>query len=309
MAVHADGPAPAAEVAVGLLLQEQEVEAVADRLGVLAVGLGVAGAEVGQQRQAGQCGVGLPVDALAEAGLAGRAVDRVVVVALDGRAVVVLGGRAVPAAVGVLVAGEPVERALDGLLAGRAGAGALSEGRAVGVEPRTVDRRDVVQRRPPVVPWTSGSRGVLPGMTRISAMGPAGSLARRSTPRSVAVSVTVSGRERRRTSASGSAGSGGGAAAGGLTTSGVARGSTGSTATVVSVRGGGRSSVRLESAAAPRGSAATASGGARSGAIRGPAGGGPARLGLRSRCGLTLGTGVARLGRCGAQSRARPCSG
>ena len=50
-------------------------------VGVLAVGVGVAGPQVGQQGQAGQRGVGLPVDALAEAGLAGRAVDREVVVA------------------------------------------------------------------------------------------------------------------------------------------------------------------------------------------------------------------------------------
>ena len=112
VAVHADGPAPAPQVAVGLLLQEQEVEPLAHGLGVLAVDLGVARAEVGQERQAGQRGVGLPVDALAEAGLAGGAVDGVVVVALDRGAVVVPGGRAVPAAVGVLVAGEPVERAL-----------------------------------------------------------------------------------------------------------------------------------------------------------------------------------------------------
>ena len=60
----------------GFCCSEQEVEPLAHGLGVLAVGVGVARPQVGQQGQAGQGGVGLPVDALAEAGLAGRAVDR-----------------------------------------------------------------------------------------------------------------------------------------------------------------------------------------------------------------------------------------
>ncbi len=143
--IHADLPASAAEVAVGLLRQEQEAEPPADRVGVLAVGVGVARAQVGQKRETGQRGVGLPVGALAEAGLAGRAEDGEVVVFLDQRAVVVPGGGAIPAAVGVLVPRQPIEGALDGLLAGVAGAGALGQGRAVGVEPRAVDLGDVDQ--------------------------------------------------------------------------------------------------------------------------------------------------------------------
>src|SRR5262249_3671627 len=75
-----------------------------------------------------------------ETRLPGGAVDGVIVVAPGQRAVVVLGGGAVPAAVAVLVAGEPVERALHRLLADWAGPGALGQLRAVGIEPRPVGR-------------------------------------------------------------------------------------------------------------------------------------------------------------------------
>ena len=103
----------------------------------------VAGPEVGQQGQAGQRRIGFPVGALAEAGLAGGAVGGEVVVALDGRAVVVPGDPGVPAAVVVLVAGQPVERALDGQLAGGTRADPLRLRRAVGVEPRMIDLGDL----------------------------------------------------------------------------------------------------------------------------------------------------------------------
>ncbi len=159
MAVHADGLAPAAEVAVGLLRQEQEVDPLGHRLGVLAVGLGVAGAEVGQQGEAGHRGVGLPVEAFAEAGLAGGAVDGEVVLPPERAAVVAAGDTGVPSAVGVLVPRQPGQGALDGLLARRVGAGALGQGRTVGVEPRSIDLRDVAQRPSPGRPPDLGEPG------------------------------------------------------------------------------------------------------------------------------------------------------
>jgi hypothetical protein len=107
VAVHADGPALAAEVAVGLLDLQQVEQALADRLGVLAVLVGVARTEISQQRQAGQGGVGLPVVAGAVANIAGRAVDGVVVLAGDRDVVRIAADGGVPTAVGVLVAGEP----------------------------------------------------------------------------------------------------------------------------------------------------------------------------------------------------------
>ena len=118
--VHADDPAASAEVAVRLLLRDQEIEPLAHHLGVSPVGVGVAGPQIGQEGQARQGRIGFPVGALAEAGLAGGAMHGEVVVALDGRPVFVARDSAIPAAVVVLVAGQPVERALDGQLAGGA---------------------------------------------------------------------------------------------------------------------------------------------------------------------------------------------
>ena len=136
MAVHAHGLAGTSQVAVGPLLGEQEIQAVAHGGRELAFLVGVAGPQVGEQGQTGQRGVGLPVGALPEAGLAGGTVDGEIIVAGNGRAVLVARGAAIPAAVGVLMAGEPVERALDRLLAGRAGTALLGQGRAVRVESR-----------------------------------------------------------------------------------------------------------------------------------------------------------------------------
>ena len=113
---------------------------------MLAVEVRVAGPQVGEQGQAGQGGVGLPVIALAEADVAGRAMRRVIVVALEDGAILVLGGPAVPAAVGVLVASEPVQGPFDRLLALARRPGALGQGESIRVEPRPIDGRDVGRR-------------------------------------------------------------------------------------------------------------------------------------------------------------------
>ena len=78
----------------------------------------VTGPQKGQEGQSRQGRIGFPVGTLAKAFLAGGTVHREVVVAFDGRAVVVPRDAGVPAAVVVLVATQPVERALDRQLAG-----------------------------------------------------------------------------------------------------------------------------------------------------------------------------------------------
>ena len=82
MTIHADDPAAAAKIAVGLLLLDQEIEPFAHVVGVSPVGVGVAGPQIGQQGQSRQGRIGFPVGALAKAGLAGGAVHREVVVVL-----------------------------------------------------------------------------------------------------------------------------------------------------------------------------------------------------------------------------------
>ncbi len=143
MTVHPHHLTPAAEVAVGLLFAHKELEPLAHRLGILSRGVGVARAQVGQQGQARQRGVGLPVRALAEASLADRTVLGEILLALRGRAVVVPGGAGVPSAVLVLVAGQPVESALHGQFAGFAGTVAAAPLRAVRIKPRLIDSRDI----------------------------------------------------------------------------------------------------------------------------------------------------------------------
>ena len=69
-----------------------------------------------------------------------------IAVALDGRAVLVSGDRGVPAAVAILVAGQPVEGALHGQLAGRAGAGEPGAGGPVGLDAGSVDPGDLGRR-------------------------------------------------------------------------------------------------------------------------------------------------------------------
>ena len=177
MTVHADDLAAAAKIAVRLLLLEQEIEPLAHHLGVPPVGVRVAGPQIGQEGQSRQGRIGLPVGALAEAGLAGGAVHREVVVALDGRSVLVPRDPAVPAAVVVLVAAQPVERALDGQLAGGTRADALRPRGAVGFEPRLIDlgylRETLAARRdrpaPPVPSRRRASRGL--GVARASGIG------------------------------------------------------------------------------------------------------------------------------------------
>ena len=61
-----------AEVAVGLLLPDEEGEPLVHGLGVPALDVGIAGAQVGEQGQARQRRVGLPVGARARADLVAR---------------------------------------------------------------------------------------------------------------------------------------------------------------------------------------------------------------------------------------------
>ena len=118
MAVHADNLAAAAEIAVRLLLRDQEIEPPADSLGVAPLGMRVTCPQKGQKRQSRQGRVGLPVRTLAKALFAGRTVRGEVVVAFHGRPVVVPRDSGVPAAVVVLMPAQPVESPLDRQLAG-----------------------------------------------------------------------------------------------------------------------------------------------------------------------------------------------
>ncbi len=103
----------------------------------------VAGTQVGEQGQARQRRVGLPVGAFARADLVARAMRGEVRISLDGRSVVVAGDRGVPSAVAVLVPGQPVERPLDGQLAGGAGPGEPRAIGPVGLDAGAVDLGDL----------------------------------------------------------------------------------------------------------------------------------------------------------------------
>ena len=106
-------------------------------------GMRVAGPQVGQQGQAGHRRVGLPVSALPEAGLAGGAVAREIVVALGGRAIVVAGDAGVPAAVASWWrASQSRARSTASSLAA-AGAQALGLDGTIGVQPGLINARDL----------------------------------------------------------------------------------------------------------------------------------------------------------------------
>src|SRR5262249_24482176 len=142
--VHADDSAPAAKIAVGLLLREEEVESLPDGRGVLPLSVGVPSTEVGQQGQAGQRRISLPVGALTEASLPRTTVHGEIIVALDGGAVVIAGDPSVPAPIfPILMACQPVECALHGQLTGGAGTVALRPIRTIRIQPRLVDPRDL----------------------------------------------------------------------------------------------------------------------------------------------------------------------
>ena len=206
VAVHPHGQARPPQVAVGLLRFQEELQPLADHRGVFAVEVGVARPEVGQQREAGQRGVGLTVVALAEADFAGRAVDGERVVVGGGAAVAEPGGPAVPPAVGgVLVPGEPVERPLDRLLAGHAGAGPLGQGRPVGVEPGAVDRRDVRQRATQGRLGRAGAPASPEGVTLASAAGVARSASRLGAGGAGVAEISRAGLGARRTAGAGEA--------------------------------------------------------------------------------------------------------
>src|SRR5262245_29887341 len=146
MTVHADRPAAAAKVAVGSLLGQEKGDSLRHLRSVFPLGVGIARAEERKQGQARQRCVRLPVGAFAKARFTGRAMDGEVVVSSRRASILITGGPTVPSAVIVLVPCQPIERALDGLLAGGGGALALRGLRTVGFEPRTIHARDLLHR-------------------------------------------------------------------------------------------------------------------------------------------------------------------
>ena len=71
--------------------------------------------------------------------------DGEVIVAFDGRSILVSCDSAIPAAVVVLVAGQPVEGALDGQLAGALAPMRCGAGRAVRIEPGLIKLGNVCE--------------------------------------------------------------------------------------------------------------------------------------------------------------------
>ena len=122
---------------------QQEIQSPPHVIGVAPIAMRVARPEVGEQGQSGERGIRFPVRALAKTGLSRRTVRGIVVVALHGRAVRVPGDPGVPPAVLILVASQPVDRALDRELAGGTRPDPLSLRGSVGVKPRKVDFRDL----------------------------------------------------------------------------------------------------------------------------------------------------------------------